>query len=255
MMSAYFDESADGKQEKIFVIAGFLGRFDQWSKIEWRWQALLDKYEIEYYHAVEVEFARKQFEKLPFRIDSKAALTSEQFKMLENVRKDFLSVLANGAVIGLAIGIPMAAFNAVANTPERLEKFGNSPYYYCSHLAMVRTLHGIRYELGSKELIKFIFDQQEEHGKEMKRVHAEMQKQASVFRPQIGTLSFEDKRDVLPLQIVDTLAYETRKFFEARMADPNAPERPELKKLKADGKVFTIELCEEACLQDHLKSG
>jgi uncharacterized protein DUF3800 len=253
MFYAYFDESSDGKEEKIYVVAGFLGRFEQWSKIEWRWRERLDKYHIKYYHAVEAEFARKQFEKPPYRTDHKANLNQEQFRLLEDARADFLSVLTSGFVTGLSIGIPMAAFNAVANTPETQEKFGNSPYYYCSHLAMRRALHGIRFELGSKELIKFTFDRHEQHGPEMVRVHEEFRAR-DFYRSQIGTLDFGDKADCIPLQVADTLAYETRKFFESRMGDPNAPERAELKKLKHDRKVFTIDLCEEPCLQDHLQS-
>ena len=255
MFYAYFDESSDGKQEKIFVIAGFLGRYDQWSKIEWRWRTLLNKYGINYYHAVEAEFARREFEKPPYRTDHKAALTQGQFQLLGDVRTDFLSVLTSGFVTGLSIGIPMVAFNAVANTPDILEKFGNSPYYYCAHLAMLRALHGIRYELGSRELVKFIFDQQKQHEGEMTRVHEEFRKKDLVYRSQVGSLSFEDKQQFIPLQVADTLAYETRKYFEARMQDENAPERPELQKLKNDRKVFTINLCEEPCLQDYLENG
>jgi len=255
MFYAYFDESADGRQERIFVIAGFLGRCEQWSKIEWRWRELLDKYEIKYYHAVEAEFARKEFEKPPYRTDHKTKLNRAQFALLKNVRTDFLSVLTSGFVTGLSIGIPIAAFNAVANTPEIREKFGNSPYYHCSHLAMLRALHGIRYELGSRELIKFIFDRQQEHEAEMMRVHEEFRRKSSVYSAQVGSVTFEDKQEFIPLQVADTLAYETRKFFETKMLDPNAKERPELQKLKRDRKVFTINLCEEPCLHDYLNSG
>src|SRR5215470_9983618 len=38
---AYFDESWDQHQKKILTIGGMLGRYEEWSKIEWAWKALL----------------------------------------------------------------------------------------------------------------------------------------------------------------------------------------------------------------------
>jgi hypothetical protein len=48
MFIAYFDESSDQTQKKILVIAGIMGLWEQWDKIEWRCRELLDKYNIAY---------------------------------------------------------------------------------------------------------------------------------------------------------------------------------------------------------------
>jgi hypothetical protein len=128
VFKAYFDESWDQQQKKILVIGGMMGRYEEWSKIEWPWKELLEKYEIAYYRASEAEFARGEFNKEPYRTGENAS-TAEQLELLRKVREDFFEVVTRGVVSGLAIGIPVEAFREVANTSERLEKFGGTPYY------------------------------------------------------------------------------------------------------------------------------
>jgi hypothetical protein len=43
MFNAFFDKSWDQHQDKILVVGGMLGLYEQWSKIEWRWKELLDR--------------------------------------------------------------------------------------------------------------------------------------------------------------------------------------------------------------------
>src|SRR5271157_2346957 len=99
MFIAYFDESWDEKQQKILVIAGMMGLWEQWDKIEWRWRGLLDKYEIDYYRATEAESANGQFDKPPYRTPG-VPLTAAQFKLLQDVKDDFFNILTFGRISG-----------------------------------------------------------------------------------------------------------------------------------------------------------
>jgi hypothetical protein len=119
MFNAFFDESWDQHQDKILVVGGMLGLYEQWSKIEWRWEELLDRYEIAYYRASEAEFARGQFSKEPYRTVG-SNTTPNQYTLLETVREDFFRITTSGTVSGLAIGIPIALFREVADTPDLL---------------------------------------------------------------------------------------------------------------------------------------
>lgn len=251
VLMAYFDESWDQKQEKIFVIGGMVGRYEQWQKIERPWKDLLDKYELEYYRASEAEFARGQFDKEPFRTEG-LGTTAEQFKLLSHVRSEFFEVLTCGMVSGIAIGVPLADFREVANTPERLKKFGGTPYYICGHTAMLSMLKAQKYGLGSKELMAFVFDTHQDFDTEMLKVHAYMRTPACEFHSQVGSISFDDKKRFIPLQVADTLAYECRKDLERKMANPLATERLEFTRLKEKRKIFEITLCEKKALQWYL---
>jgi hypothetical protein len=218
---SYWDESSDEHQKKIFVIAGFVGRYEEWARIEWRWKQLLDKYELEYYCATEAEHARGQFDKPPFRAEGKP-LDYTQNEMLRRVCTEFLDLFASGIIFGVGIGIPMQDFFEVANTPERLARFGGTPYYLSGHMAMLATLIGIKNELRNKELVSFMLDRQDQFKTEMEKVHAALASKGSEFHSQVGSLRFADKRDFIPLQVADTLAYEVRKTLENAMQNPNA---------------------------------
>lgn len=249
----FFDESTDQDQKKIYVIGGFVGRYEEWAKIEWRWKELLEKYGLGYYRAAEAEHARKQFDKLPFR-DGDKPLTYEQFELLRGVRDEFLSVFCAGLIAGVAIGIHIDDFNAVANTPELLAKFGNTPYFLCGHVALLSTIDGVKNHIRSKELVAFIFDRQEKYDAEMLRVHSRFTKADCEFHSQVGSLTFEDKRRFVPLQVADTLAYEVRKDFENRIANPDAPERAIFTELKERDRVWRIHRCDQPCLQWYLEN-
>jgi hypothetical protein len=128
MLIAYLDESYDQEMKEVFVAAGFIARYE-WSGVEWRWKALLEKYELKYYRAAEAGHAREEFEKPPFRTHPNK-LRKEQWTLLQEVRNEFLLVLCNGRLFGLAIGIHMKDFHRVACTPEILDKFGNTRTTY-----------------------------------------------------------------------------------------------------------------------------
>jgi Protein of unknown function (DUF3800) len=251
MFNSYFDESWDQHQEKILVVGGMLGLYEQWSKIEWRWTELLDKYGIAYYRASEAEFARGQFNKEPYRTVG-TDTTPQQYDLLRAVREDFFRITTSGTVSGLAIGIPVALFREVADTPERLEKFGGTPYYLCGHTAVLEMLKAVKYVLRSKDIVTFTFDRQQEHEKEMKKVHAHLQTKECEFHSQVGSIKFEDKKLFIPLQAADTLVYESRKYLERLLADPAVRPRPELQRLMDEGKIFQISLTDKAFLEFYL---
>jgi hypothetical protein len=252
VFKAYFDESWDARQEKILVFGGMIGRHEEWAKIEWPWKQLLDKYEIEYYRATEAEHARGQFKKPPFRTVPDS-LTFKQNELLREVRREFFEVVTRGIVSGLAVGIPITMFSEVANTPEKLAKLGGTPYYLCGHMVILRTLKAVKYEVNSRELVTFVFDRQQTFRAEMLKVHARLATKECEFHSQVGSITFDDKRRFVPLQIADTLAYEVRKQFEREMDDSSAEVRPELKRFKASGKVFEISMCETNCLEWYLE--
>jgi hypothetical protein len=251
MFNAFFDESWDQHQDRILVVGGMLGLYEQWSKIEWRWKELLDRYGIAYYRASEAEFARGQFSKEPYRTVG-TNTTANQYTLLETVREDFFRITTSGTVSGLAVGIPIALFSEVADTPDHLEKFGGTPYYLCGHTAMLEMLKAEKYVLRSKDLITFTFDRQQEFEKEMRKVHAHLQTTECEFHSQVGSIRFEDKKLFIPLQVADTLVYESRKYLERLLADPTVRPRPELKRLMDEGKIFEISLTDKAFLEFYL---
>jgi len=257
MIVTALDESSDQKQQIVFAVGACLGRYESWRSIEWQWTALLEEYGLDYYHAVEAEHARKQFNKPPFRTHEKDRLTEEQVRLLQSVRNRFLALATKGNITGLVFAVNMADFNAVASTPDTLDKFGGSPYYFCYHMAMLDAVEAIKNELRSKELVAFIADRQEDHHLEMLKVHAKWQAlppATNPYRDQIGSLTYNDKRNFVGLQIVDTLVYEVRRSLEAELQSGGPLEdRDALKRFKESHSIYKIVMCDKPCLEDFLK--
>lgn len=167
MLVAYLDESDDGQQQKkIFAVAAFMGRSERWASLEWKWQTLLKEYAIKYYHAVEAENISGEFDRPPFR-SVPGKLTDTESRAMKEIRHRFLSLACNGTLAGIVLGIDMRDFRAVANTPEVLDKFGGTPYYYGYHIAMLTAVDLIKNDLKSKELVTFICDRQEQFSSTM----------------------------------------------------------------------------------------
>jgi len=99
----------------------------------------------------------------------------------------------------------------------------------------------------------FIFDRQEQFDAEMKRVHASLETTECEFHSKVGSMSFEDKEKIVPLQVADTLVYESRKYLERKIADPTSGPRPEMQRLMDEGKIFQITLCEKNSLEWYLQ--
>jgi Protein of unknown function (DUF3800) len=254
MFRVFFDESTDQHQKNIVYIGGFVGRWEQWAKIEWRWAALLQEYDIRYYRAYEAEHAKGEFDKPPYRTN-KDYLTDDQRELLREVRRRFFSSIIEAKVSGVGIGVPVDEFNAVANTTEKRDKFGGTPYYLCGHLAIMSIMHAIVTEVRSKELVAFIFDQQYEYEAEMKRVTSELGKKPSPYTAQLGSTDFADKKKYIQLQVADLLVYEVRKDYEIRLTKPDVPDREALRFLKEHRKISRISLCGTECLEWYLKYG
>jgi hypothetical protein len=252
MFIAYFDESWDKTQQKILVIAGIMGLCYEWEKVEWRWQGLLDKYNIAYYRAYEAEGAHGQFDKPPYRT-APGVPTAPQLKQLQEVKDDFFMAATSGRVSGAAIGVPIQLFNQVANTPDKQDKFGNDAYYICGHTVMLSMLEALKV-MRARDLMAFRFDRTQQFETEMVKVHAALQSSACEFHSQVGSICFEDKKKYLPLQVADTVAYECRKHLENLVTDPKAVPRPELKRLMDEGKIFQISLTEKTFLEYYLNN-
>ena len=253
MLVAYLDESSDEKQQKIFTVGAFLGRNERWASLEWKWQLLLKEYRVKHFHAVEAENVSGEFDRSPFR-SAHGKLTLAESRLMKEIRHRFLSLACNAGLVGIVLGIDMADFRAVANTPEILDKFGGTPYYYGCHMTMLRAVDLIKYDLKSKELVAFICDQQKQFSRLMLQVHSDFQNKNTSLKSQIGSLTYADKVGFIGLQAVDCLVYEGRKYLQALIDNPSPAERAALRQFKDSHSIARIDLCQRKCLEDHLKT-
>jgi Protein of unknown function (DUF3800) len=245
VIAGYFDESADQNQKKIFVVAGFLGRNYAFIQMESRWKKLLAKYDLEYYHAVECEHGMKQFKKF-VAIPEKQ--TDEERVKLQTIRFEFLNAAVTGEdIAGFATGVALEDFDDLCKNPTYREAFGKTPFYYCYHLVMLSAVREVTSEWGG--IVAFVGDRHQQHSKTMLELQQPLREAYPDLSPHIGSITFDDKRNYIGLQVADVLAYEVRKMFQDEMN--GYAERAEYKFLRDNG-ICKIELCKRECLEHHL---
>src|SRR5689334_18573093 len=61
MVTAYLDESKDGQEKRTFVLAGYVGRDENWERLWTKWSRLLKTFAIPEFHASDCEKGRKYF--------------------------------------------------------------------------------------------------------------------------------------------------------------------------------------------------
>jgi hypothetical protein len=251
VLAAYFDESFDGERKKLFLAGGFLGRNNAWFHIEHRWKALLSEYGLPYYHAVECEHGRKQFEK--FRTHPNGKLTWQDHQKLREIRMRFIEAATHSHdIAGFAVCIDIREFNAVCDTPAKRDAFGGTPFYYGYQLAMLSASDEVANAFGGTR-VAFVADRQEQYSPVLKETHDALRSANEHIGHNIGSLSFESKEDFIGLQVADLFIYEMKKAMEADLDGIAGEEREELKRLKQESAVAKISLCNRTCLEDHLK--
>ncbi len=104
----FFDESTDDETHgQCYAIAGFLG--SQWATavLEMEWKPLLNKYEIHYFKASELNAGEGEFKKFRDNPNVKEWLPfSERKRNFKEIKTDFTSVITNARDI-LGIGVAL----------------------------------------------------------------------------------------------------------------------------------------------------
>jgi Protein of unknown function (DUF3800) len=249
VLAAYFDESF--QQGKLFVAGGCLGRNDAWFHIETRWTALLKEYGLPYYHAAECEGGWKNFKK--FRSDPDGLRTKEDDKKLSEIRLRFIEAATCAHdIAAFAVGIDIREFDEVCDTPKKRDAFGDTPFYYGYHLAMLSAADEVSSFLGGTT-VAFIADRHAEYSHTMEEKHDALREANQRLAYNLGSISFESKEKYIALQVADLFVYEFKKQLEAELDGGVRQDRNELNLLKQAFTVAKISLCRRDCLEDHLK--
>lgn len=194
-IAAYFDESGTHAGSEAVAVAGYLATPEEWESFEVEWRAALAEWGLDYFHMS--KFANRIGEYASWTEDDRR----ERFVRLVNI--------TNKHVLG-SVGtvIPLALYDATFSVggPARAKTGG--PYglaAFCNMMSvadLVRDLRGepsVAYVLesgavGRHQITKLLLDNMND---------PESQKQ---FR--LLSLAFQDKRQFVPLQAADILAYE-----------------------------------------------
>jgi hypothetical protein len=196
MLTAYGDESADEKKERVFAIAGLFGKESEWASLESQW---IERTGGKTFHANDCESNRGDYK------DIEPATNLKLYA-------DLAQLIAKSKLTGIGVALSMPAYNEfLAHSLDR------NPYYVCFHSVVVGLAKKASVCI-PPDRIEFIFDR-----------NVEIHHNASTLYDLIMKLNppelagfMQDKisfatRDTVGIQIADLVARETMKILDNRI--------------------------------------
>jgi hypothetical protein len=207
-LTFYGDESGTTQENRVAVVAGYVGQVSEWRRFEREWSKVLRKYEIRIMHRANLETWHGEFTDAdgwnPIR---RKELLTELQPIIKSCTK-------------VAIGSAVIKRDWEEVIPDWLKRFFGGVYGWCAHDCVV----GVRKwcegpNRGRARPITWAFEQGAEGQRQVSTMFAELSRfpeLKAAFR--IGTLAFPGK-EVVPLQAADLLAYEIFKQVENQIVD------------------------------------
>ena len=237
--AGYYDESDDN--EKAYSVAGFLGHQLDLVHLHWAWQEkLLDKYQIKYFKASELNAGTGEFAKFRDDPNNLGALFSPREKALfDEIKAASIDVILEfDMVIGLGAVVLLPDYHRVAEEYKR--RTGTViplPYFFASQVVMVESgfiMHHINSTMdsGRHGALRLVFDTHKQYSGRAKQMFDDFSRKNPISSSYLLPPYYESDQEYIVLQAADNLAYECRRLLITQEYDTHIPERKAMKRLK-----------------------
>jgi hypothetical protein len=236
--AAYFDESDDNS--RAYAVAGFLGHQHDCVHLEMAWkERLLDKYQIDYFKASELEWGIGQFAKFRDNPDHLDAKFSDREKALfKKIKIESIDlILAFDLIIGFGAVLMLPDYDRLLSEYKTIDKSLPAPYFFCAQLVMMESGFIMDYlndgtPTSQQGLVRPVFDSHEQYGGKTKQMFEAFAKKNPLCSRFLLSPLYENDKDYLMLQAADNLAYESRRLLITSEYDTHIPERQAMTRLK-----------------------
>lgn len=236
---AYCDESYDDKG-LVFTVAGFLAQEGEWAQLADRWKARCLQDGIECYHATDCANGWNDF--LPLSDEICIALNT-----------DLITYLTETRLAGFAVSISSKDFyDVISSDPKAREILGSDPYYLAFQLFVLQVCHEIN-QVYPEYPLAFVFEQNEKVSGRAKRVYDDVRKKNPELAACMGSLTYADRRKLVPLQTADELAFESMKNTLGWLQ--NRPDRMPIKRLKEARVLSSLNVLGRDGIEQIVKDG
>ncbi len=225
MIYAYLDESGSHDKSKIFALAGYYGELEEWETFGRHWKCALEQAGLKGvpFHAADFEGGYDIF---------KDWSVARKIDLMEKL----INVIDRRDLHGVAGAIVMREYKeAVTGESEFLEEKW-APYIVCQQLCYQKILKKTATD------VAFVHDRQEEYDYPAQQWFFEYKDAHPEHADRMKSVTFSSKKDYLPLQAADLLAYETAKGLHNRLYDSERPHRKSMlalaRKKRLDGGFF-----------------
>jgi hypothetical protein len=203
VLKVAMDESGVHDGSPVITVGAYVARLKQWQDWTKRWNAA--KRPIKVYHAVDAQNLTGEFKGW-----------SEEAR--DEVVKRILPVIADSDIPGVVVGVQMDEFEKAIAGRDDLRPIFGTPYAACFQW-VVQIIMNFALGALNTERITFVHELND-YRQEALASFAWVKQHGNPLGNIIG-LQFADKKDYIPLQAADILAYEGNK----RLRDPNRRER------------------------------
>ncbi len=225
MFTIFGDESADEMKQRVFAIAGVMGREAQWDELIDKWVKRTGGKE---FHAAECE--------------SEYANDPDRDKHRENLRMyaDLAQLIANSGLRGWGVSMDLAGWREFFP-----EVFRDIPYYKCFVEVSDRLIREAA-KLGERK-VKFTFDNRQESEKNTGFLYDWIVNQSEWKERNIFLdleISFSSRKNPR-IQVADLLARETMKDLDNRIGPVKRKMRRSMEALATNGRFHFEHLMRE----------
>ncbi len=216
----YFDEGGTDANSRVCGISGFGMFSEHWLPFSLEWGKILAvPRKIEYFHAVEANNFRYEFEGF-----TKAERDSKVIPLVD--------LLCRYRPLCLPQSVDKVAYHDMcAKYPD--SQLPSDPYIFCLMNQFIECADIVDYcPLGTT--VHIILENNPQMRKYADAAYEHALRNRPRFKARLAAaLSFRDKKKIKPLQSADLITYEMNKNFAARIADPHSHVRPALKRIEA----------------------
>jgi hypothetical protein len=245
-LRAYVDDSET--EGTYSVLAGYIGRFDDWVEFDRGWRDSLRKDGLAEFKAHGCEMGNKQF---------KGYARGCRRQICER----FISRISKANLLGVAVAVDLSSYDPHRPRIQELRqptlgRKGGDPFY----VAFQTILEMLANEcdgLPPKETVRIVFDIKPGFSPAALKMYGDIMVSDFEYRKRLHTgATFEDSKSFPGLQAADALAFEFKKYCESGWDDKSM--RWQLAQLygtgRVHGKLVHDDLVEElvGVMEEHL---
>ena len=201
MLVAYFDDSGTHDGSPAVVVAGYLSSAENWRKFNCAWADMLHDAGLTHWH--QVHFAH--------RVNEYAGWAEE--KRVEFMKR-VIGIVNDTVYGGFVCGVDTVAFRELSC---QFPAPPHTPYAFCA-MVCFKQLEKWTIDNAQSDAIDCTFESGTQGHGEIATIVDELMSDEDGERLEfrLGTVKFEDKKEALPVQAADILAYE---FYREAQGD------------------------------------
>jgi hypothetical protein len=235
-LAAYFDDSGHPDDQDVVLVAGWVGKVDQWALWEEGWRQVLSDFKIK-----SGVFHMTDFEAAPRRSDPDNEYQHLSARERQIFRSRLISHIATRCQFSFSTSVPMHDYKE-GNELYYLEEWLGKPYSVAA-LGTVQSLRAWKKRYAPNAPLEVFFEDGTKHKSDLRKVFQQFGYDEPIFM---------DKKKVAPLQAADLLAWECFNMFKTGIL--RAPFRELLEITVGHEKhgMFTTPRVIQACEESHV---